>query len=82
MSAIVVERGGSLSSVATVARELGVPAVVGALGVLASVRQDESILVDGGIGWVYTLDAAEGRGREACLLGSPGTESPEMGSAA
>ncbi len=56
VSALVVERGGSLSTMANLARELGVPAVFGAVDALTSIRDGELVLVDGGTGWVYRLD--------------------------
>ncbi len=77
VSAIVVERGGSLSAMATVARELGVPAVFGALDALTSMREGELVLVDGGTGWVYRLDQA------GMVAGEPPlSESSSMGNVA
>jgi pyruvate, water dikinase len=58
VSAIVVERGGSMRSVARVARELGVPAVVGVLDALTSMRDGELVVVDGLTGGVYELGTA------------------------
>ena len=81
VSAIVVERGGSLSTMATLSRELGVPAVLGAVGALASIREGELVQVDGGTGLVYRLGEAGMAAGEESLSESLG-ESPGMGSVA
>jgi pyruvate,water dikinase len=51
-AALVTERGGPLSHAAIVARELGLPAVVGTRGALAAGRAAASARVDGGAGTV------------------------------
>ncbi|MCD0448754.1 pyruvate, water dikinase [Actinocorallia sp. API 0066] len=51
-SALVVERGGPLSHAATVARELGIPAVVRASGITARVTDGARLTVDGDTGTV------------------------------
>jgi rifampicin phosphotransferase len=51
-SAIVVERGSLLSHSAIVARELGIPCVVGLKGALDWIVDGETIEVDGGSGRV------------------------------
>jgi pyruvate,water dikinase len=56
LGAIVTERGGALSHAAIVAREYGLPAVVGCDGALASVTTGTRIRVDGDTGEVWLLD--------------------------
>ena len=51
-AALVTERGGPLSHAAIVARELGLPAVVGAAGARAAARAASQAHVDGGAGLV------------------------------
>jgi rifampicin phosphotransferase len=51
-AAIVVERGSPLSHSAIVARELGIPTVVGVRGVIAAVPTGTELRVDGGRGTV------------------------------
>ncbi|MBW2528749.1 MAG: phosphoenolpyruvate synthase [Deltaproteobacteria bacterium] len=53
---ILVERGSSLSHSAIVARELGIPAVVGVPGLLQIVTDGERVKLDGGAGTVERLD--------------------------
>jgi pyruvate,water dikinase len=55
-SAIVVERGSLLSHSAIVARELGIPCVVGVKGVLDWVKSGEVLAVDGSTGSVVKRD--------------------------
>mgnify|MGYP001313544835 FL=1 len=55
-AAIVTERGGRTSHAAIVARELGVPAVVGAVGATRSIPEGEAVTVscaEGEVGRVY-----------------------------
>jgi phosphohistidine swiveling domain-containing protein len=58
--ALVLERGGILSHGAIVAREFGVPAVVGVEGATRRLRGGERVSVDGDTGEVVILAAAEG----------------------
>jgi phosphohistidine swiveling domain-containing protein len=51
-AAIVVERGSLLSHSAIVAREMGIPCVVGMKGAMEWIRSGEVIEVDGGLGRV------------------------------
>lgn len=53
---IVVERGSTLSHSAVLARELGIPAVVGVPGLLATVHDGEQVRLDGTTGTVELLD--------------------------
>lgn len=54
-AAVVTETGGPLSHCAIVAREYGIPAVVGAHGATRSIADGQRVTVDGGRG-VVTLD--------------------------
>jgi pyruvate,water dikinase len=54
-SAIVVERGSLLSHSAIVARELGIPCVVGLAGATEWIREGETIEVDGASGLVRRI---------------------------
>lgn len=54
--AVIVERGSLLSHSAVLARELGVPAVVGIPGVVATLRDGERVRVNGVAGTVERLD--------------------------
>ncbi len=51
--AIVTERGGRTSHAAIVSRELGIPAVVGAKGVLKALKDGMIVTVNGSAGEVY-----------------------------
>jgi pyruvate,water dikinase len=52
VAAVVTETGGQLSHAAIVAREMGIPAVVGAAGALARVPSGRPVVVDGSRGTV------------------------------
>jgi pyruvate,water dikinase len=54
LSALVTEHGGALSHAATLAREYGLPAVVGCAGALA-ITPGAQVLVDGEAGRVFLL---------------------------
>lgn len=56
-TAVLSEHGGPLSHAAILARELGVPTVVGIPGLLTSVRDGDLVEVDGEAGTVTVLDA-------------------------
>lgn len=56
-SAIVVERGSLLSHSAIVARELGIPCVVGLKGATSWIKDGELLEVDGATGRVERVDA-------------------------
>ncbi len=58
-SAIVVERGSLLSHSAIVARELGIPCVVGLKGATSWIADGEMLSVNGATGEVERVDAAE-----------------------
>ena len=52
LSALVLEHGGQLSHAAVVAREYGLPAVAGILGITTALHDGDGVLVDGLDGWV------------------------------
>ncbi len=56
--ALVMEKGGVISHGAVIAREYGIPAVVGVAGALKRIRSGDMIEVDGSKGWV-TLGPVE-----------------------
>lgn len=56
---IAVERGSTLSHSAVVARELGIPAVVGVPGLLAAVRDGERVRLDGAEGTLERLEQGD-----------------------
>lgn len=56
--AVVAEMGGELSHTMIVARELGLPAVVGAVGATTTIRTGDLIEVDGSAGVVRILERA------------------------
>ena len=53
--ALVTETGGAMSHGAVVAREFGVPAVVGLMGAVKSLKTGQRVKVDGGAGTVTLL---------------------------
>lgn len=57
---ILVERGSTLSHSAVVARELGIPAVVGIPGLTSIVKDRELVRMDGSSGRVVRLDVEAG----------------------
>ena len=61
-AAVVTDVGGSLSHAAVVAREFGVPAVVGCDIALATLRDGELVEVDGDRGTVRQLSSLDARG--------------------
>ena len=58
-SAILIERGSTLSHSAVVARELGIPAVVGVKHLLSIVEDGERVRIDGEQGMATRLDVPE-----------------------
>jgi pyruvate,water dikinase len=60
---IVTELGGALSHAAIIAREYGVPAVVGIAGITSLLRTGERLRIDGTRGVVARLDLPDRRGR-------------------
>lgn len=60
-SGLIVERGSALSHSAVVAREFGIPTVVGVAGVTQMLRDGEIVRVDGDAGSVERVEAAPSR---------------------
>jgi phosphohistidine swiveling domain-containing protein len=56
LSAVVTELGGVISHAAIVARENGLPAVVGVPGITRRVRDGQRLRVDGAAGTVEVLN--------------------------
>jgi rifampicin phosphotransferase len=56
--AVVCEQGGSLSHAAIIARELGIPAVVGAEGATEMIKDGEEVEVDPVLGQVRRIDTS------------------------
>ncbi|MBY4058104.1 phosphoenolpyruvate synthase [Rhodococcus fascians] len=56
VAGLLIERGSTLSHSAVLARELGIPAVVGVRDLMARVRDGERVRLDGGSGIVERLD--------------------------
>jgi pyruvate,water dikinase len=56
--AVVAEMGGELSHTMIVSRDLGIPAVVGAVGATARIRTGDLVAVDGSAGTVCILERA------------------------
>jgi phosphohistidine swiveling domain-containing protein len=54
---ILIERGSILSHSAVVAREMGIPTIVGISGLLASIKDGQRIRMDGQAGTVELIDA-------------------------
>lgn len=59
ISALVVEKGSMLSHSAIVAREMGIPAVVGAKGAFSSIKDGDYIKVDASNGNVIILEEGD-----------------------
>ncbi len=56
---IIVERGSTLSHSAVVARELGIPAIVGVPGLTTIVKDGENVRMDGSTGVIERLDVED-----------------------
>ncbi len=63
VAGILVERGSALSHSAIVAREFGIPTVVGIPGLLQRVQDGQTVELDGAAGTVR-LDLGEGEREE------------------
>lgn len=59
LTAVVTEMGGAISHAAVIARETGIPAVVGVRGALGVIRDGQWVRVDGAAGMVEVLEAPE-----------------------
>ena len=52
---LIVERGGALSLRAIVAREFGIPAVIGIENITRTLKDDDEVIVDGDLGKIQIL---------------------------
>lgn len=52
---LIIEHGGVLSHASIVARELGVPAVIGAAGALSTLKDGQLVEIDGGAGTIKII---------------------------
>ncbi|KAM7310658.1 hypothetical protein ISCGN_007566 [Ixodes scapularis] len=59
VAGVVTELGGLISHGAVVAREYGIPCVVGVHGVTGTICSGERVRLDGSTGVLHTVDAAE-----------------------
>jgi pyruvate,water dikinase len=57
-AAVVAEMGGELSHTMIVSRDLGIPAVVGAVGATTRIKTGDLIAVDGSTGTVRIVERA------------------------
>jgi phosphoenolpyruvate synthase/pyruvate phosphate dikinase len=63
-SAVVTDVGGPLSHSSIVAREYGIPAVLGTAVATKRIRSGQNVRVDGDAGTVTLLDGVDGAGSE------------------
>ena len=61
---VVAEQGGMTSHIAIIARELGIPAVVGVTGATDAIKTGDFVMIDGDLGEIYRLESGEGHGQE------------------
>jgi pyruvate,water dikinase len=59
VSGILIERGSILSHSAIVAREMGIPAIVGIPNLLDSIKNGDRIHMDAALGVVTQIDISE-----------------------
>lgn len=64
ISGLLVERGEILSHCATVAREMGIPAIVGISGLTATLRTGQQVTMDGTAGTITLLSPTENESPE------------------
>ena len=57
-AAVVTEMGGELSHTMIVSRDLGIPAVVGAVGATSSIATGDLVEIDGSAGIVRIIERA------------------------
>lgn len=61
VSAIVTDRGGTLSNFASVGREYGIPVVTNVIEATSTLKNGQRIRVDGETGSIYVLDLLHGK---------------------
>jgi pyruvate, water dikinase len=71
VAAFVTDRGSAAGHLATVAREFGIPAILGAGSATSLLKDGMTVTVDGELGNIY-------EGRVEALLSPPPTDSPEV----
>ena len=81
-SGVLVERGSLLSHSAIVARELGIPCVVGISGLLATVHSGDDVQMDGGEGWAKIHKSATVPTTTATTTTTTTTTAPPLAGAA
>jgi len=59
VSGLLIERGSILSHSAIVAREMGIPTIVGIAGLVGNLRTGQVVTMDGGAGMVRVVDMVE-----------------------
>jgi pyruvate,water dikinase len=67
---VVTETGGITSHAAIMARELGIPAIVGARGAMEILKTEKSVLLNGDTGEIYRLGEGESRQTEKVISSS------------
>jgi pyruvate,water dikinase len=70
---LVVQRGSQLSHSAIVAREMGIPAVVGVANLVSVVQDGQWLQLDGGSGEVRLINPPPGKGEPAPISGDDQT---------
>ncbi len=79
-SGVLIERGSILSHSAIVAREMGIPTIVGIPGLLGTVETGQRVRMDGSLGTVEIVGAKPGAGAPPTGDGTPGDrEAPAPG---
>lgn len=73
---VVTERGGMTSHAAIIARELGIPAVVGVAGATQLIAMGEALLVDGERGEIHRLDDGASQEKREPIADSSASPSP------
>ena len=71
VAGLMVERGSTLSHSAVLARELGIPAVVGIPGLLDCVTHGERVSLDGGTGTIHRLTTSPPESGPATAVSEP-----------
>ena len=55
ISGLIVERGGALSHGAIVAREFGIPAVIGISNITTILKDEDEVILDGDLGKIQLI---------------------------
>lgn len=70
---VIAEQGGMTSHGAIIARELGIPAVVGVRGATDAIKTGDFVMIDGDLGEVYRLESDESYGQQFAANSVPQT---------